>query len=171
MERIKTFIEKYTSISESDWELIQDDFKPIEFDKNDRALSIIEKPQKPKSKYAITGLYFYDSSVVDRAKNVVPSLRGELEITDINLSYLKDSKLKVEKMGRGMAWLDTGTFDALHQAGSYIRTLEKRQGLKVGCPEEIAWRTGLINDIALRELIKKEKNQEYGKYLNNLLEN
>ena len=101
----------------------------------------------------------------------MPSKRGELEITDINKFFLSKNELKVNLMKRGMAWLDTGTVDSLYEAGAFIKTLENRQGLKVGCPEEIAWRTGLINDIKLRELIKKERNQEYAKYLNNLLEN
>ena len=147
------------------------DYAVIEFDENDSAVSIIEKPRNPKSKYAITGLYFYDNTVIDRAKNVVPSLRGELEITDINLSYLKDRKLKVEKMGRGMAWLDTGTHDFFNEASQYIRTLEKRQGFKIGCPEEIAFNCGYITREDLIKLAKPLNKSDYGNYLLNLIEN
>ena len=116
----------------------------IEFDQDGRPIGIEEKPQEPKSRFAITGLYFFDNTVVEKAKKVKPSKRGELEITSIINMYLEEQNLDVEFLGRGMAWLDTGTFDALHQAGSYIRTLEKRQGLKIGCPEEVAWRNGWI---------------------------
>ena len=137
----------------------------VEFDKNNNVLSIEEKPQKPKSSYAFTGLYFYDNSVVERAARVKPSSRGELEITDLNQSYLDDRLLRVETMGRGMAWLDTGTCDSLHEASSYIRTLEKRQGLKVGCPEEISWRMGWISDQELENLSKPLLKSGYGTYL------
>ncbi|MDA9701372.1 glucose-1-phosphate thymidylyltransferase RfbA [Prochlorococcus sp. AH-736-L23] len=143
----------------------------VNFNKKNEAISIEEKPKKPSSNYAVTGIYFFDNKVINFAKELKPSSRGELEISDINQRYLDEKKLNIQILGRGMAWLDTGTFDALQEAGEFIRTIEKRQGLKVGCPEEIAWRTGLINDIELRELVKKEKNQEYGKYLKNLLEN
>ncbi|KGG00353.1 MULTISPECIES: glucose-1-phosphate thymidylyltransferase RfbA [Prochlorococcus] len=143
----------------------------VNFNKKNEAISIEEKPKKPSSNFAVTGIYFFDNKVINFARELKPSSRGELEISDINQRYLVENKLNIQILGRGMAWLDTGTFDALQEAGAFIRTIEKRQGLKVGCPEEIAWRTGLINDIELRELIKKEKNQEYGKYLNNLLEN
>ena len=141
----------------------------VDFSADGRALSIEEKPVRPKSRYAITGLYFYDSTVVDRARNVKPSARGELEITDLNRDYLKDGLLKVELMGRGMAWLDTGTCDSLHEASSYIRTLEHRQSLKVGCPEEVAWRRGWISDEELSTLAKPLQKSGYGSYLMQLL--
>ena len=143
----------------------------VNFNKNKEAINIEEKPKNPSSNYAVTGIYFFDNKVINYAKELKPSSRGELEISDINQKYLDQNNLNIQILGRGMAWLDTGTFDALQEASAFIRTIEKRQGLKVGCPEEIAWRTGLINDIGLRELIKKEINKEYAKYLNNLLEN
>lgn len=141
-----------------------------EFDGAGRVLSLEEKPSQPKSRYAVTGLYFYDGSVVDRAKAVQPSARGELEITDLNQMYLKDGLLRVELMGRGMAWLDTGTCDSLNDAGSYIRTLEHRQGLKVGCPEEVAWRQGWIDNAALEALALPLIKSGYGTYLMQTLE-
>ena len=141
----------------------------IEFDQQGKALSIEEKPKNPRSRYAVTGLYFYDASVVDRAQQVKPSSRGELEITTLNQMYLKEQQLTVELMGRGMAWLDTGTFDSLHEAGSYIRTLEQRQGLKVGCPEEVAWRQGWIDDNALEQLAQPLLKSGYGLYLLQML--
>lgn len=141
-----------------------------EFDGAGRVLSLEEKPSKPKSRYAVTGLYFYDDSVVERAKTVQPSARGELEITDLNQMYLRDGLLRVELMGRGMAWLDTGTCDSLNDAGSYIRTLEHRQGLKVGCPEEVAWRQGWIDNTALEALALPLKKSGYGTYLMQMLE-
>ncbi len=143
----------------------------VEFDSQKKALSIEEKPKNPKSFYAVTGIYFYDESAVERAKKLEPSKRGELEITALNNSYLKDKKLKVETFGRGMAWLDTGTFDNLHQASSYIRTLEHRQGLKVGCPEEVAWRRGWIDDHKLISLAKPLLKSGYGSYLKKLVAN
>jgi len=142
----------------------------VEFDGEGRVLSLEEKPGKPRSRYAVTGLYFYDNTVVDRARQVRPSARGELEITDLNKLYLDDQLLHVELMGRGMAWLDTGTCDSLHEAASYIRTLEKRQGLKVGCPEEVAWRQGWIDDYQLFELAEPQLKSGYGTYLLQLLE-
>jgi glucose-1-phosphate thymidylyltransferase len=142
----------------------------VEFASNGQVISIEEKPKQPRSRYAITGLYFYDASVVDRARQVRPSARGELEITDLNKQYLDAGLLRVEVMGRGMAWLDTGTPDSLHEASSYIRTLEHRQGLKVGCPEEVAWRMGWINDDQLCALAEPLQKSGYGTYLLRLLE-
>ncbi len=141
----------------------------VEFDQNGKATSIEEKPTKPKSKFAITGLYFYDNSVVDKAEKIKPSKRGELEITDLNRLYLKEGKLFVEKMNRGMTWFDTGTFDSLNEATSFIRSLEKRQGLKIGCPEEIAWRMGYIDDNQLKFLSKSLLKSGYGNYLRSIM--
>ena len=141
-----------------------------EFDASGKVLSLEEKPSVPKSRYAVTGLYFYDASVVERARQVKPSARGELEITDLNQMYLEDGLLQVELMGRGMAWLDTGTCDSLNDAASYIRTLEHRQGMKVGCPEEVAWRQGWISGEQLESLAQPLKKSGYGTYLLQLLE-
>jgi glucose-1-phosphate thymidylyltransferase len=141
----------------------------VEFDGQGRVLSLEEKPQQPKSRYAVTGLYFYDASVVERARQVRPSPRGELEITDLNRLYLDEGSLQVELMGRGMAWLDTGTCDSLHEAASYIRTLEHRQALKVGCPEEVAWRMGWIDAERLAQLAQPLRKSGYGDYLLQLL--
>ena len=142
----------------------------VEFNAAGKALSIEEKPAQPRSRYAVTGLYFYDNTVVDRSREVRPSQRGELEITSLNQMYLQDKLLTVELMGRGMAWLDTGTFDSLHEAGAYIRTLEQRQGLKVGCPEEVAWRQGWIDCSQLEQLAQPLLKSGYGSYLLQLLD-
>ena len=141
----------------------------VEFDENNNALSIEEKPENPKSDYVIPGLYFYDRDVVNYAQELEPSPRGELEITDLNRVYLKQGKLKVEVLPRGTAWLDTGTFDSLADATNFIRTVQKRQGLSVGCPEEIAWRAGWLSDQELSEIAGPLVKSGYGKYLLNLL--
>jgi len=137
----------------------------VEFDQNRRAVSIVEKPQQPKSNYAVTGLYFYDNQVCDIADSIMPSARGELEITDVNSTYLSRNQLQVELMGRGIAWLDTGTHESLLEAGQFIATIEKRQGLKVACPEEIAYRRGYIDAAQLEQLAAPLKKNAYGQYL------
>ena len=141
----------------------------VDFNNNGVALNIEEKPTIPKSQTAVTGLYFYDNSVLSKAKEVKPSERGELEITTINKMYLKEKNLQVENLGRGMAWLDTGTFDSLNDANSFIRTIESRQGLMVGCPEEIAWRNGWISSNKLKSLAKPLIKSGYGEYLLKLI--
>ncbi len=147
-----------------------DQYGVIEFNSEKKVISIEEKPIKPKSNYVVTGLYFYDESAVDRVKKLKPSHRGELEITDLNNSYLKDKMLFAECFGRGIVWLDTGSFDDLNEAGSFVRTIEKRQGLKICCPEEIAWSNNWINDNQLQKLALKNNKNNYGKYLLKLLE-
>jgi glucose-1-phosphate thymidylyltransferase len=141
----------------------------VEFNRDGRVLSLEEKPQTPKSNYAVTGLYFYDTDVCDIATEVRPSARGELEITDVNRAYLERGKLTVELMGRGMAWLDTGTHESLMEAGSFIATIEKRQGLKIACPEEIAYRKGYIDAAQVEKLVQPLKKNAYGEYLLRML--
>jgi len=142
----------------------------VQFDKSGAVISIEEKPSNPKSEYAVTGLYFYDNSVVQYAKDLEMSSRGEFEITSINKKYFKEKLLKVEIMGRGITWFDTGTFESLYDAASYIRTLENRQGLKIGCPEEVAFRNGWISNEKLKKLADSLINSNYGKYLLDLSE-
>ncbi|MFM9983646.1 MAG: glucose-1-phosphate thymidylyltransferase RfbA [Flavobacteriales bacterium] len=137
----------------------------VEFDANNKAISIEEKPKSPKSSYAVPGLYFYDNDVVEISKNLKPSARGEYEITDVNKEYLKQGRLKVQKLDRGTAWLDTGTFSSLMQAGQYVQVIEDRQGLKIGAIEEVAWRMGFISDTQFEKVAQPLVNSGYGKYL------
>jgi len=142
----------------------------VEFDANRRAVSLEEKPTQPRSSYAVPGLYFYDNDVIDIARELKPSARGELEITDVNRTYLEQGRLQVEVLPRGTAWLDTGTFDTLMAAGEYVRVIEDRQGQKLGCPEEVAWRLGLIDDDGLRRRGEVLRKSGYGEYLLRLLD-
>jgi glucose-1-phosphate thymidylyltransferase len=142
----------------------------VDFDESGKALSIEEKPDKPRSSYAVTGLYFYDDQVVKIARGLKPSERGELEITDVNMEYLRSGKLHAEVLGRGTAWLDTGTYESLLQAANFIQAIQERQGLKVACIEEIAYRSGYIDSAQLRALAGEMKKNAYGDYLMQLLE-
>ena len=145
-------------------------FGVVEFDVDFKAISIEEKPLSPKSNWAVTGLYFYDNDVIEISKSLKPSDRGELEITSVNEAYLKNGKLNVELLGRGFAWLDTGTHDSLIEAGSFVETVQKRQGMMVACPEEIAWRNGWLTDAELEVTAYKLSKNHYGKYLLKLLQ-
>jgi len=142
----------------------------VEFDKDNRVVSIEEKPEKPKSNFAVVGLYFYDNAVVEIAKNLKPSPRGEIEITDVNKEYLRRGKLKVQNMGRGYAWLDTGTHDSMHEASTFVKIIEDRKGLKISCIEEIAYQMGFIDEKQLRKLAEPLMKSGYGKYLIDILE-
>lgn len=145
------------------------EFGVVEFDHENNVVSLEEKPKDPKSNYAIPGLYFYDNTVIERAKNLKPSTRGEIEITDLNKEYLKENKLKVELLGRGFAWLDTGTYDGLANASDFVRTIQNRTGLYISCIEEISYKNGWISKDVLQEAVNEHKNTDYGKYLRSLL--
>lgn len=151
------------------WVANPSDYGVVEFDSEGRVLALEEKPAAPKSNYAIPGLYFYDNDVIEIARSLMPSARGELEITAVNQAYLADGRLKVEVLPRGSAWLDTGTFDSLLEAGNFVRTIESRQGLKIACPEEIAWRMGFIDDDQMAERANTVLRSGYGQYLLELL--
>jgi glucose-1-phosphate thymidylyltransferase len=151
------------------WVKNPEQYGVVEFDERGKALSIEEKPKEPRSNYAVTGLYFYDNRVIDIAAKLKPSARGELEITDVNKRYLEEGGLNVEIMGRGYAWLDTGSHESLLEASNFIETIERRQGLKVCCPEEIAFEKGLIDERQLQKLAEPVKKNSYGEYLLNLI--
>lgn len=146
-------------------------FGVVEFDKNHKAISIEEKPSNPKSSFAVTGLYFYDNDVIDIAKSIRPSVRGELEITCVNREYLTRGQLNVELLGRGFAWLDTGTYDSLNDAAQFVQTIEHRQGFKIACLEEIAYNSGWLSEIRLKEIASSMSKNSYGQYLSSLIRN
>ncbi len=168
-KQLQTCIDPEGGIIFAYWVKDPERYGVVEFDENFRALSIEEKPRQPKSNYAVPGLYFYDNRVLEIAKNLKPSARGEYEITDVNKRYLEMGALQVQVLGRGMAWLDTGTHRSLMQAGQFIEVIEERQGLKIGCIEEIAWRQGFIDDAQLEYLGQKFLKSGYGRYLLDLL--
>lgn len=164
--KLRTAVERKSGATVFGYQVMDPErFGVVEFDNNFKALSIEEKPINPKSNWAVTGLYFYDNNVIDIAKSIKPSTRGELEITAVNEIYLKSNELTVEVLGRGFAWLDTGTHDSLIEAGSFVETVQKRQGMMVACPEEIAWRNGWLSNSELLELGNKLKKNRYGQYL------
>lgn len=168
--RLREIVNKTTGATIFGYQVIDPErFGVVEFEPNGRVISIMEKPEKPKSNWAVTGLYFYDNSVVQFAKQVQPSVRGELEITAINQMYLDANELNVELLGRGFAWLDTGTHDSLIEAGGFVETVEKRQGLKVACLEEIAWRNRWLTDEQLTAIAASLSKNQYGQYLAKLL--
>ncbi len=167
-------LERFTTLSGAAifayWVSNPEEYGVVEFDRSGRALSLQEKPTRPRSNYAVPGLYFYDNDVIDIARSLEPSERGEFEITDVNQAYLDRGALHVQVLARGTAWLDTGTFDSLNDAGNFIRAVEHRQGLKIGSPEEVAWRQGFLTDDELRERAEPMLKSGYGRYLVNLLE-
>ncbi len=167
-ERLQNIVKKHSTTIFGYWVRDPERYGVIEFDANHRPLAIIEKPEKPKSNYAVPGLYFYDHNVVDYAKRITPSARGELEITDLNRLYLERGELQVELLGRGMAWLDTGTFESLLQASNFVEAVEQRQGLKIGCIEEVAYRMGFIGANELRALAAPLAKSPYGEYLSEI---
>lgn len=170
--KLKSVVEKNHGATVFGYQVMDPErYGVVDFDQNYKALTIEEKPNNPKSNWAVTGLYFYDNSVIEMAKKVQPSERGELEITSINEMYLNEGKLTVELLGRGFAWLDTGTHDSLIEAGSFVETVQKRQGMMVACPEEIAWRNGWLEDEDIRKKAEILKKNKYGEYLLTLLKN